>query len=548
MNEKTIFLLQKLIFILSGLATTINFFTSHNAFMIFTVFLSFCILCLFSFTKTFKSINNKINITKYKIPIIAVAAIVSWSMATRIYYNQAASNLIQILGIETQILQYFLITLSIPFLTYYLGWFYLIFSKDIYSLLKKQLAFTKKDLYKLATLILAILSIVFIINNITTVFFDPRAANLHPSHQYYGWYLDVIFQTDTDPLFPHYNVFIKDVPSSRQPLFSLFSFPFVAPLYGLSYLLFFLPNIYPTFVISLQISLVFLSTILMYDIVKENLKYPKLFVAFYLSTYSIVIFPLIIERFIFGLFFLILGIYLQHYKAQKNNITVFSSIGAMGTNFLSSLIIFVLAIKCKKTNIKDKMLLFIKQSVVFLSMIIVFGRLPIMFYFGTFEDNTRWLTQEVGFINQIQQFSEFIFASFIFPNTIIDVRLFPRYEQAIVTQFNLTGIAIIVACIYAAIKNRKKFFVKIASFWFSISFILLGVLGWSASQHNMLLFSSFFSFSFVYLFYTYLENILNKFKWQKQIIISIIAMLLLYNLYGLFDLLAFAVRYYSIWG
>ena len=545
--RKPIRLIHQLLFVISGLLTTINFFVRHEILVKTTLLLSLLILALFARADTFNNIHQKIKTTKgiLKVAILAIAGIVSWSMTTSVYDNAAAGSLMAALNIGCTPLQIGLLIGSTLFIFYYLSWFYLLFLKRVYCLLKVRINFTRKRLGITLTLIGSLLLVILFLNNITTVFFNPGSAALNAYHQYDGWFLDVIFQTDTDPLFPHYNVFIQDVPSLRQPLFSLFSFPLVAPLYGLSYLLFFIPHLYPTLVIWLQFLLVFTSAILIYDIARDKLRHPKLFLAFYLSTYGIIIFPLILERFIFGLFYLILAIYLYDYHQEKRDVGL---IGAMGTNLLSFLMVVLLTLQAQKGSLKERLFILLKCLGTFFALMIVFGRLPLLFYFGTFQDSAQWMTLEVGWTGQLQQFSEFVFASFVFPETMIDVRLFPRYEQAIVTQFNGVGLAILAACVIATVKNFKDFLTKVSFYWFSISFLLLGILGWSTSQHNLILFSPLFSFSFVYLFYLFLEQVLERFKGCKQLMSLIIAILLLYNIYGLVDLLSFAFTYYPTGG
>ena len=537
---------KRFLFIFSGLLTTVTFLGRHQNFLVLSLFLSWLMLILFTRTDFFRVLSEKIMASGdlFKIFVLMVALVVAWSMTSQTYDNAIARALMrnpQVYHLPLQAL-YFLFALgSSYFLFYYLSWFYLFFLEPLFSLSKERFDLTKKIARKTVCFACLLLVALLLLNNTTTVFFNPGMANLQADHQYDGWFLDVIFQTDTDPLFPNYNVFIRDVPSSRQPLFSLFAFPFVAPLYAISSLLFFIPNLYPSFVVGLQFLLVFVSAFLVYDMVKEKLYYPKLFLTFYLSTYSILVFSLIIERFIFALFYLITALYLYYYSKEKSYPAL---LAATGTNALSFLMICFLMGQNRVITWRQKSEFILKYLLIILALLIVFGRLPLLFYSGTLEDSARWLTLEVGFLNQLQQFSEFIFASFVFPETMIDIRLFPRYEQAIVTRFNWIGVLIIAVCLLTAIKKRKDSFVQISIYWFGVSFTLLGLLGWSTSQHNLILFSSFFSFSFVYLLYLFLEEALKKFKWRKQLIVALIVAMLLYNLYGLTDLLRFAFTYY----
>jgi len=496
--------MRKLLFVLTGLMATLTFFARQPVFVMPTLVLSSGTLLWFTRTDLYQAILGKIQKNHWTLNVftLGMAALVAWSMSWRTAYNA--------FKIQDARLHFLLSLGTTYFLFHYLTWFYGIFLAPILKRIKWK--------WLLATI--PLLLAIILLNHHTTVFFAPSQTSL--DHGYDGFFfLDVLFQTDTDALFRHYNVFLADVPDSRQPLFSLFSFPITAPLYLFG-------PLYPALMMWLQFLLAFLSGYLLYDLAKGQLQYPKLFLAFFLSSYSLLIFPLILERFVFGLFYVVLFIYLGREQGK----TAF--LGAVGTNLLSAgLGIFLLG----KGQVKE----ILKLMGAFLGLMSVFGRLPLLFYTGSVENSARWITFEVGFINQLQQFSEFLYGSIVFPATMIDYRDFPRYEQAIVTSFNWIGVLILGLTVLSAIKYFDRYLVKVSAYWLLIAFLLFGILGWSTSQHNLILFSVFFSFSFIYLVYIALEKVLPKWVMGFGIL-----GLLIYNLFGLVDLLRFAITYYPV--
>jgi len=527
---------KKILFILSGFITTVSFFNWRGIHVGLSLLLSLGFLIYFTTTKRYETVEQLLKQVPLptKLFLIAMAAIVSKSVTASLYRSAAISLLSDFPYVALQVVAFIGM---VYFLSFYLAWFYLVFSKGIFLTLKGSIMLGTRNKWLVGAGFGLLFFLLLAINQQTPVFFAPRLSYLAGHHPPQYFFFDVIFQTDTDPLFQYYNVFIKDVPSSRQPLFSLFSFPLVAPLYGLGQLLFFVPHLYPTLVMWFQFVLAFLSGALLHGMAKKQLAYPKLFLLFYLSTYALIIFPLILERFIFGLFYLALLI--ESYSRNDEE-RQFALLGAMGTNLLSLLMGAFLIVLNEKEKVKP----FLKLFGIFIGFMAVFGRLPILFYSGTLADSTRWITFEVGLVHQLMQYSEFVWGSFLFPATAVNFYIYPRYEQAIVTGFHVGGLLIIAACLIAAVRNFEKYLVKVAAFWFGISFLLLGIIGWSANQHNLLLFASFFSFSFIYLFYLFLEQLLSPFTWRFKVLGALAGFILLHNLYGLWDLLSFAFRYY----
>lgn len=513
--------MSRILFILSGLITTIAFFNQREIHVLLSLTLSLAVLIYLSDKVRYESKFTM------KIPILLNAVIISYSVTSNLHRSAIGHWLTPWVALPA--VTYFLF--------HYLAWFYLGFAKGIFLHVKNSINVTHQMKWFFGIGASLLLFTLFAINRLTPVFFAPSQSHLASQLPHEYLFFDVLFQTDTNPLFVFDHVFMLDVPSSRQPLFSLFSFPLVAPLYGLSRLLFFIPNLYPTLLMWLQFLLAFATGVLLYIMVRKSLSHPKLFFAFYLSTYVMMVFPLILERFIFGLFYLVVLIYSYWANREERH---FAIIGAMGTNLLS------LAMGGFLIMIHERLWgkLALKLGGLFLAFVVVFGRLPLFFYGGTLEDSTRWLTLEVGLWHQLMQFSHFIWGSFLFPATAVHFYIYPRYEQAIVSGFHLGGLLIVVVSLLTAIRYRNVFFVRVAAFWFGISFVLLGLLGWSAQQHNLILFASFFSFGVVYLFYLFLEQALAKFQHRSKILGGLVSLLIVYNIFGLWDLLAFALRYY----
>ncbi|MCL1949867.1 MAG: hypothetical protein FWF59_09065 [Turicibacter sp.] len=532
--------------VISGVTATILFFAARSRFVVPTLVASLLLLILFTRSQLYKDIFHEIKEMGIlgSMAVLVISGTVTASMLAHFPYSQGILLLTGNLAIPSGILRPVLMLGAIPFIFFYLTYFYRLMLKPAALLVLGQHKLNGWVIGIAAGIILTLIAFLFFLNYHTPVFFSPRQATMALGDAYHGFLTDVIFQTDTDPIFSHYNVFMRDVPSPRQPLFSLFSFPLVAPLYGLGNLFPWIPNLYPTLVMGLQYILGFLSGLMIYHMVKKELQHPRLFLVFYLTTYTMVIFPLILERFLFGLFYLIMLVYLHYFNKGKD----MAWLGAVGTNVISLLMAGVLFDWGSKQSWKSHVIHSLKRVQMLLALMVFFGRLGIFFYDGAVYDSARWLMPDVSFSNQLMQFSEFVYGSIVFPETVIGIRGIPRYEQRIVTEFNILGLLFILMSIWSVIKNPASFFVRICAFWLLVSFILFGILGWAVDQHNLLLFSPLFSFSYTYLIFLFFQQLLSRVKWSGPVLAALIFGLAAYNLAGLFDLLEFAITYYPSGG
>lgn len=421
---------------------------------------------------------------------------------------------------------------------YLLGFYGLFFVPlliDVFQALQLQRHQVKRSGWLLGLLFVTIL----VLNQQSPVFFDPSLSERAMATGYDGFFVDVIFQTDTDPLFAHYHVFLRDVPALRQPLFSLLSFPLVAPLYGMSQLLFFIPQVYPSFVMTLQFVLLVAAAMMLKLLAShEGLSTPWL-MGLYLSSYSLLIFGLILERFVITLFYMMLFLTAYTLQHPRRHLAL---LGAGGCNLL----VFVLGgglfdwrnLQAWRTQLW----LGCQQVVALLGLMLLFGRLFLLAP-DTLHDTTQWLHASTGLTQQLQQFSHLLVGSLVFPETVVNVWYYPRYEQALVTQFHGVGLVLLILCVYSGYRHRQEQLVRICTLWLGVAFGLFGLVGWATDQHNLLLFSVLFSFSWFYLLYRLLQQWLPA-KLRLAVCGCLWLVLVSYNLLGMVDLIRFALYYY----
>lgn len=92
--------------------------------------------------------------------------------------------------------------------------------------------------------------------------------------------------------------------------------------------------------------------------------------------------------------------------------------------------------------------------------------------------------------------------------------------------------------------NRKEKMGLISSSWILFSFLILCVIGWGTKENGLVLYSIYFSWAYYSLYYMLLNKIKNK-KIFKFLIIIMIVIILFSSTIEMYNILKFAIKYYS---
>lgn len=338
----------------------------------------------------------------------------------------------------------------------------------------------------------------------------------------------------------------------RQPLFAVFAAPFVGFGYTLA-----LPFAYFSFVYvalfmnAIQIILLVVAGLMLAKIMKLNVVNRISFIFILFTTYTTLLFTIMMEQYIISYFWVIFMIY-SYVEYKKAGVVELS---AAGGTVLTSLVWFPVLIDNTVTNSADKLKAYIsdieKKVVGFLIFFIGFGRLDVLLNaFSSF----GYLSSFAGggnIIERINQYISFVSSCFIAPASVVDTTTFTdiswQLNRINMTQTNLLGVILILLCFVSFILNRKNVLTKISAFWVCFSILLLCIVGWGSPENGMILYSLYFSWAFYVLLFQLLlwcsEKL--KFKSVTPIVSSVvIAILAVYNYQGIRDLLLFAFKYY----
>ena len=535
--KKNMYVINKFLLVVTGLMSTVVVYRNVSSGRLITLSLSFISLLFFCKTKLPNDILDVIkSFSKEKFIIIAIITATTVNFQIIVFANSLFfQRFIDVISgiIIIPLIMYLLAFLvaSFYFFFHFFTWVYFIFAKEIILPIINGLVHKVKE-YNINIYILlsGVFIIILLINTFTVIFYDTPRYN-------------VIFQTDTNAIVERFMNISDGGNAIRQPLFGLVMSPLVAPIYFLANLFPQMFNFYPALMMLLQFCLIILSAYMIYDLTKEKLKYPKLLFFYYLSSYSTIIFSLVLERFIFSTFFLVLFIYITQKGIIKQQIPGFiMAIGSLSTS--AAMGILLLDFK-KKSNFKKTVFNAIYATIIFLAIMSVFGQLVQLLLleqnFGHIDKFTAGY--ELSILDRLYYYTNFIYGLFLMPTTFI--RDGYHYEQLHTTLESTIGWLILIGCLVSGIIHYKDKFAKISLYWMFISFMVLVVWGLGMVQTDgILLFSVTFSFAYIYMFYRLLETMLCRFQHSRIILIIILFTVSLINIYGLIDVIRFGIYQY----
>ncbi len=388
---------------------------------------------------------------------------------------------------------------------------------------------------------------IFIILVVTIIYNNTNA--------FYGniYVADVIFTCDIG-LIVNGNAYMNIYHNEndiRQPLFAFLAMPFIGISYALSLAIPFNNVIQPILFDVVQVLILLFSNFILAKLLKIDSKARILFLILTMCTYMNLLYVFSMEQYVIAYFWLITCIYTICNNKQEKLIVCAAGGSLVTSLFLSIWIPKNFSIK----KIKKYILELITIGVIFLYLILIFGRLDI-FIPKTLKNKTKdfatcMISSELTFENKLQQYSEYIKNCFLKPSVEIRGSYFCPFSIQLkkIDTFNFIGILILILSILGFIVSRKEKLSKIALSWIIFSAVILGILGWGAVENGMILYSLYFGWAFLILIYQLINEICKKIKFKYAIHIVTIVLILIFatsNLLALKELFGFAITNYPV--
>lgn len=334
----------------------------------------------------------------------------------------------------------------------------------------------------------------------------------------------------------------------RQPLFAVFSAPFVGFGYALSLLFPFISCSTELFMNFVQIIMMLVSNLILAKLLKLSSCERVGFMILSSFTYTTLLFSVMMEQYIVAYFWVVLFVYLYCEEKKVDNLVVV----AAGGSLLTSLILTPFSsqhFNIKNLNNRDKIISFVRDmervAVVFVITFCAFARYCITNNFSTLASFTG---KSITISQRVLQYFSFISDCFIKPDTHINYDSeFYSWLLNDVTTLSIFGVIIFVLAVLGFVLTRKNTLSKISIFWVAFSVLILLVVGWGASENGMILYSLYFGWAFLVLIYQLVLVIAKKLNIKALTIIfsiSATVALAIINIPAISELLKFAITYY----
>ncbi len=359
---------------------------------------------------------------------------------------------------------------------------------------------------------------------------------------------DIIYTADSPKLIKS-NVYLSLTNLEndlRQPLFAVFSAPFM----GIPYLIgkVFSSVALKAMVLNFaQIVILFITNFLVTKMMKLNSLKRVCFELVSVSSYTFLLFSVLMEQYIIVYFWTILFFYLYCENNTVSRLALYGSAGSLLTNA----VLFIVA--SKKSFVRDFKQWFkdiFTCAVGFVMLMLTFGRFDIFFnLFTKVTELTKYTGKSVTFIDKIYQYFAYIRNLFVAPVAGIDYESEGHAAWLLkpIVQINIIGVVILLLCIISAIINRKQKSSQISLSWIAFSFAVLVLLGWGTYENGLILYSLYFGWAFLVLMFQLIESIENKLRISFLVPLFSVAASIYFaitNIPAISEMISFASTYY----
>lgn len=469
---------------------------------------------------------------------IGICLITRYYFYNNLYLSSMIQNISKTFNLEILcIISYLLCLISIPFI-YCVS---IIITGHLVKIIKDSkllVDLSKKEKLIYCLLILLYIVIMSIIFFKTDIFYNTE----------YGY--DLVYTSDS-PMLVRNAVYVRLLHGEndiRQPLFAVFSLPFV----GLPYLIeavFKINSTISAILVNIpQLILLFLANLMLSKILNLSSNKRMAFMLLIYSTYTTMLFSLMMEQYIIAYFWIILCLFQFSYRGSTDYLALY---GASGT-LLTSVVLMPFVIKINYKDLIHAIKKLILCGLGFIVLLLAFCRLDIFLnLIKRLETLSNFTGKGINIVFKLQLFLSYVSGCFVAPYAGINMDFAEGISWQLIPEYkiNIIGLIILIVCIISLFLNRNKLSAKISGLWLLFSLMILFIMGWGIKENGLILYSLYFGWSYIVLIYELIDYVGDKFKLKNLssiIIILIITILLFKNISGMADLLNFAVTYYPI--
>ena len=359
---------------------------------------------------------------------------------------------------------------------------------------------------------------------------------------------DVIYTSDSPELVKNnaYLVLTHLQNDLRQPLFALFSAPFV----GLPYLLGKLTGsaaFQAVCMNSVQILLLYTANFLVAKMMHLPSGKRICFMLLATCTYTYLLFGLMMEQYIVAYFWLTLCLYQILEGKQPDRFTLW---GAGGSLLTSMILLPLVSAYHPIKQFKHWFWDMVKTGLEFVALMLIFCRFDVIFNLGSSLSSLgTFAGHKLTLAEKFYQYTHFLCSCFTAPSAGVNTTAvdYISWQLHPVSGIHWIGVGILVLALVSSLVNRKCKFSLVAAGWVGFSLVMLVGLGWGTQENGLILYALYFGWAFLALLFRLMDNIAQKGKMPWLIPVCSIAggaALAAVNIPALLELLQFAVTHY----
>ena len=363
-------------------------------------------------------------------------------------------------------------------------------------------------------------------------------------------YYDVIYTSDSPAIF-RWNAYLTLTHQQndlRQPLFAVFSIPFLGALSLISE-----PFFVPVKAILLDVGQIVMLTFSNY-LLARIMGLPMLsriaFVLLFSSTYTYMLFSLMMEQYIIAYFWVILFLYVNFCENNKEPLILY---GAGGT-LLTSLVLLPFSAKCSiRSEWKQWVRDLISLGIGFVTIVLGFCRFDVIYNaFDTLRDLASFAGTNIMVRDKVLQYLAFIHNLFTPPvsEVVITETGKMTWQLAAITKVDYYGVFVLLLAVISIVINHKNQSTWIFAGWWLYSIVIMVFLGWGTQENGLILYSLYFGWPLVALIFQLLEKVGEIIKSEylsPAISVIFAAYLIKVNFTAIKALVTFMTIYYPLY-
>lgn len=362
------------------------------------------------------------------------------------------------------------------------------------------------------------------------------------------YYYDIIYTSDSNYLFRSntYLTLLNPENDLRQPLFAVFSAPFTGLPYFIARLLHVSVPLQAVLVNMAQVLMLLTANFMLAKAMKLKSTGRICFMLVSSSTYTFLLFVLMMEQYITAYFWLILCIYLLSEKRKLERLAFW---GAGGSLLTSMILLPLMSDKNPFRNLKAWIGDLIQYGLEFILVLGIFARFDVIYsVFSKITALNSFAGGSLTFGEKFQQYTVFIANCFFAPDAGINPNMngITSWQLNPVTALSAAGLIILILVAVSAFLNRKVIS-RLSDGWILYSALLLVIVGWGTKENGLILYSLYFGWPFLVLLFQLAERIgkMLKLKYFVPIISLCCTFCLLYvNIPAILQMIDFGIAYF----